>query len=103
MVDSLKNGDDIIMYPAGRLYRSQFENLAGNSGIEFIITQVPDARVVLVRTSGLWGSSYGRANDPAPSLLGSVPAATKYFLSNLLFFGPRRKVTVEFKVDKQIG
>lgn len=102
VVQSLKQGEEIILYPAGRVYRSQYENLAGNSGVEYVLNHAPDTRVVLVRTTGLWGSSYGRANSNNPSILKSIPAGIKFALANIFFFGPRRKVTIELVEDNQV-
>lgn len=98
----LQNNDEIVLYPAGRLYRSKMENLAGNSGVEYILNNVPECRVVLVRTTGLWGSSFGRANDNAPSIGKQLPNALKFLLANFFFFGPRRQVTIEFVEDTAI-
>ena len=58
-------GDALLLYPAGRLYRQRFEDLGGNSAVEQLLRAVPDVRVVLVRTSGLWGSSFSRASGEA--------------------------------------
>lgn len=102
VVECIQKGEDIILYPAGRVYRTQHENLAGNSGVEYVLNNAPDTRVVLVRTSGLWGSSYGRANNSSPSILKSIPHGIKYVLANLLFLGPRRKVTIELVEDSHV-
>ena len=102
VVDCIQAGDDVILYPAGRVYRSKHENLAGNSGVEYVLNHAPETRVVLVRTTGLWGSSYGRANHNNPSILRSIPNGIKYVLANLLFWGPRRKVTIEFVEDHHV-
>ncbi|MEJ2689518.1 MAG: MFS transporter, partial [Deltaproteobacteria bacterium] len=43
----LARGENVILYPAGRLYRSAREDLAGNSGVELVLKAVPDVQVVL--------------------------------------------------------
>ena len=95
VIDGLKQGDNILLYPSGHIYRSYLEDVGANSAVEIILSQVPDARVVLVRTRGLWGSSLSWAKGRAPRV-GSI--VVRYLLSilvNLLLFIPRRAVNVE--------
>lgn len=95
--EALKNGDNVLLYPSGRIYRSQNEEIGANSAVARILAAVPEARVVLVRSSGLWGSSFSRAGGKSPEffrvLLRRIPA----LLANLVFFMPRRKVEIEFR------
>jgi acyl-CoA synthetase (AMP-forming)/AMP-acid ligase II/1-acyl-sn-glycerol-3-phosphate acyltransferase/acyl carrier protein len=102
VADCLKNGDNILFYPAGHLKRSTQEDLAGNSGVEFIIQNVPDVQIVLVRTTGLWGSSFSRANGKAPSLVQHLRTYVTALIMNGLFFMPKRKVTLEFVEDNMV-
>lgn len=101
VADSLNRSDDILFYPAGRLYRSKHEDLAGNSGVQFLLDNAPDAKIVLVRTSGLWGSSFSRANG-APGFGKQIVPIIKFMLCNFFLFGPRRKLTIEFIEDTSI-
>lgn len=96
VVKSLNDNEEILMYPSGRLYRSSRENLGGNSGVEYILKHAPQTRIILVRTTGLWGSSFSHAQNTRPSVHSSIGRVIAYFCANLIFFGPRRKVTVEF-------
>jgi acyl-[acyl-carrier-protein]-phospholipid O-acyltransferase / long-chain-fatty-acid--[acyl-carrier-protein] ligase len=57
-IAGLKKGENLLMYPAGRLARTHFEDLGGASAASTILKEALDARVVLVRTRGLWGSSF---------------------------------------------
>lgn len=91
----LKNGDSILLYPSGHIYRSRYEQLGGNSAVETILREVPSVRVVLVRTRGLWGSSFSRASGRAPRLGSVLRRALLTLLRNGLFFSPRRTVTIE--------
>lgn len=99
----LRDGEQIIMYPAGRLYRSAKETLAGNSGVETVLKNAPDVQVVLVKTSGLWGSSFSRASGETPSLTKHLKRYVQALLANGIFFSPRRKVTVELVKDTKIA
>jgi acyl-CoA synthetase (AMP-forming)/AMP-acid ligase II/1-acyl-sn-glycerol-3-phosphate acyltransferase/acyl carrier protein len=91
----LKNGDSIMLYPSGHIYRSRLEQLGGNSAVENILRDVPSARVVLVRTRGLWGSSFSRASGRAPKLGPILLHSIGVLLRNGMFFTPRRRVTLE--------
>ncbi len=93
--DSLRNGDNIILYPAGQLYRGMHEQIGAKSAVHTILSQNPGQRIILVRTSGLWGSSFSWA-DGSPRLSKKWKTYLAFGLANLLFFGPRRKVTIEF-------
>ncbi|MBU0482954.1 MAG: MFS transporter [Proteobacteria bacterium] len=102
VVRGLEGGDNIILYPAGRLYRSAKEDLSGNSGVEYILGNVPDLQVVLVRTTGLWGSSFGFAGGVAPSLFGQLKRYLSAILLNGIFFGPRRRISIEIILDNTL-
>ncbi len=94
IVQGLRRGDNILLYPAGRLMRSCREELGANSAVHAICSQVDDVRIVLVRTTGLWGSAFSRA-DGVPALPTVLRRRLGYLLANLLFFMPRRTVRLE--------
>ena len=94
--DALKNGDNLIMYPAGRIYRSKTEKLRGNGGVAKILELYPEVRIVLVRTRGLWGSSFGRAKGYQDPFLRTLLSHIKHIWANLVFFIPKRDVSIEF-------
>ena len=96
-LEGLRAGENILMYPAGKIMRTQREELGANSGVETFLHGAPGVRVVLVRIRGLWGSSfsavYGNGGDPP--LLPALKNGLRSILLNGLFFGPRRTVTFE--------
>ncbi len=91
----LKQGDQFLFYPSGRVYRSQYESLRGNSGVAQIIKEVPDVRVVLVRTTGLWGSGSSRASGVKPALFKDIGLKIGAILAGFIFFTPKRNVLIE--------
>ncbi len=93
---SLRQGDNILLYPAGRLYRSRYEKLGAKSAVHTIFQQNPEQRIVLVRIEGLWGSSFSWV-DGRPLPLKEWKKYLCYAVANGLFFGPRRKVTVKIE------
>ncbi len=94
---SLRHNDNILLYPSGRIYRSRYESLRANGGVAAILKQAPETRVVLVRTTGLWGSSFSRASGRTPTLLADISKHIFYLLINGIFFMPKRQVVLEFE------
>lgn len=91
----LARGENVMLYPAGHILRAREEDLGANSGVETVLKAAPQARVVLVRVRGLWGSALSRADGGYPDLALIFKRCVRALLANLLFFTPRRPVTVE--------
>ena len=94
-VEALKQGENVLLYPAGRLMRHRFETLGGVSAAHHIISELPDIRVVLVRTTGLWGSSFGWASGTPPGLMRGLTGHLRQMLASGVFFMPKRAVQVQ--------
>jgi acyl carrier protein len=92
----LKRDGNMLLYPSGHLYRTKFEDLRGNSGVETILREVPGARVVLVRTRGLWGSRLSMVSGDAPNVARVIGRGIWELLASFLFLAPKREVTLEF-------
>ena len=93
---ALKAGENIILYPSGRVYRSSREDLGNKAAAAHILAAVPEARVILVRTKGLWGSSFGYASGTVPQMMHLLTRGLLTILGNLIFFTPRRAVHIEY-------
>jgi long-chain-fatty-acid--[acyl-carrier-protein] ligase len=93
VIAALKRGEDVILWPSGRLSRDGSERLGGARAAADIIAAVPDATVVLARTRGLWGSMFSWA-DKRPALLPLIFKSFGMWIANLFFFAPRRRVTI---------
>ncbi len=97
-VEALKEGGKIMIYPSGTLKRRAAERIGGRSGVHRLVQDVDDVSILLVRISGLWGSSFstaqcGRTPDFWTVALHGIWMAFK----NLLFFVPKRQITIEFE------
>jgi long-chain-fatty-acid--[acyl-carrier-protein] ligase len=101
-IEGLKNGDNLIIWPAGRIYRSYTESLGANSSVERILQKCPYVRIVLIRTKGLWGSAFGWACGGEPKVAPVLRKGFLAILANGIFFTPRRKVTIEFYEPKDL-
>lgn len=94
VADALRQGGNVLFYPAGRVTLTGAEDLDGNSGVRLIRAAVPEARLVLIRTQGLWGSSFSRARGPLPPLGNTLLRGFGWLAANLFFFMPRREVRI---------
>lgn len=98
VVKSLKEGENFLIYPAGKTKQTGYEAIGGASAVPRILNQAPEANVVLVRTKGLWGSSFSRAlTGGPPPMFQTVWEGIKHIFKNLIFFTPRRDVELVFE------
>ena len=74
IVEGVKKKGNFIIYPAGRLKLEGKEVVGGASLTHSLLQEFPEVNVVLVRTTGLWGSAFSRA------LSGKVPPFGKKLL-----------------------
>ncbi len=93
----IKKGRNFLIYPSGHLKREGHENIGGNSFIHHIMESCPETQIVLVRTDGLWGSSFSCAlTGDSPDFWKMLSLGIKKLFKSGIFFMPRRKVTIEF-------
>ena len=98
IIEGLNQKQNFLIYPAGKT-KHQAREIIGASGVHRIIQSTPKANVVLVRTTGLWGSRFSRAltaGRAPPLMFETIFWGIKKVLKNLIFFTPRRHVTIEF-------
>lgn len=92
----LKGKENILIYPAGGLKQNGEEVIGGASGVHRILQTIPEANVVLIRTTGLWGSSFSKAlTGKTPKLNEAFLNGFKVLLKNAIFFAPRREILIE--------
>ncbi|HOF18758.1 MAG TPA: AMP-binding protein [Phycisphaerae bacterium] len=91
----LRRGENVLLYPAGQLCRGRLEDLGGNSAVERILRELPSVRVVLVRTTGLWGSAFSWASGREPKVAPVLKRGLLRLLASGVFFAPRRPVRIE--------
>jgi len=96
---AVQRGESILIYPSGRLQREGFEVVGAARAAAELLGACPDANVVLVRTRGVWGSmfSWGRTAQ-APKLGACMVRGVLWGLANLVFFLPRRRVTMAVEI-----
>ncbi|MGM0609131.1 MAG: AMP-binding protein [Candidatus Muiribacteriota bacterium] len=102
----IDKGENILLYPSGHIQKNRFEEIGGNSGVKKVLESSREAEIILVKTTGLWGSSLSRASGEYPKVYPVLKKALKVLVFNLLVFIPKRKVTItlsrpdDFPYDK---
>lgn len=92
----LDQKENLLIYPAGGLKSQAEEIVGGASGVQTILERKPETNIVLVRTTGLWGSSFSRAlTGKTPDLLRVFQQGMKVLLKNGIFFTPKREILIE--------
>ena len=99
VVEGIDQGNSFIIYPSGRLQRTNLEKIGSNRLVHEVVSRCPSVTVVLVRTRGLWGSLWGcaRTGHP-PDLTYNVLEALGWLVAGLFFFLPRRNVHLHVEV-----
>ncbi len=102
VVAGLEQGGNFLIYPAGHIQERGIEEIGPARSVAEILERSPQANLVLIRTRGLWGSSFsvaplGKRPDVGPTGLRGV----LWTLANLIFFAPRRKVTMTVEVVRR--
>ncbi len=95
-VRSLNTGEALVLYPAGQIYRHGHEELTTQGSVAVMTRRCPSVRIVLVRTTGLWGSSFGRAGGRVPTVGSALRMGFCGLLKSGLLFMPRRQLRIEF-------
>jgi long-chain-fatty-acid--[acyl-carrier-protein] ligase len=94
VIEGLRRGEDFVLWPAGRVQRDGVERLGAARALTDILRAVPDVSIVLVRTRGVWGSSFTYASGRTPRLGRCFRTGLLWIAANLLFFMPRRRVEI---------
>jgi long-chain-fatty-acid--[acyl-carrier-protein] ligase len=93
VIEGLRQGDNIVLWPAGHIERDGLEHLGAARTLADVVQDVPEAQIVLIRTRGLRGSMFSWARTGEHPHLGrAIFAALGWILASLVFFMPRRRV-----------
>lgn len=84
------------MYPSGQIYLQNFESVVGKKAAHAVVSALPqNVRVLTVRTTGLWGSSFSKAfAGDSPNLGAVLGRAILAIFSNAAVFLKRRDVRI---------
>ena len=102
IIEDLKKGEMILLYPAGGLKRQAKELVGGRSLAHRLVQEVPETRIVLARITGLWGSTFSTYfSGETPPFWSIAFKGVMAFFKNCFFFMPKRKVLVEFSLPEK--
>lgn len=109
-INSLKSGRNILFYPSGHITLDGSESIGNRQLAYNVCSQLPDhTKVLAVKISGLWGSSWSRCGKKAtPDLIKLLLKSILLICSGAIFFIKKRRVNIEFvditsSVKSQIG
>ncbi len=98
ILEGVDRGDNVLFYPAGRLKTDGKERIEGTSGLKTLLKRRPNLKIVMVRTTGLWGSSFSTAPfGRTPDMAKRALFALKSLFMSLFFFVPKREISIEFE------
>jgi long-chain-fatty-acid--[acyl-carrier-protein] ligase len=99
IVSGVQQGESFLIYPSGRVQRREQERIGSARAAAETIQRCPQAKIVLVRTRGIWGSMFSYARTGRRPHLGwAAVRALGWVLANLAVFIPRRDVTITLQV-----
>ena len=102
VVEGIQRGGSFLIYPSGRIQRGDREVIGAARAASDILQRCPDVNVVLVRTRGVWGSMFSFAQTGRLPNLGKCSLrGLAWMAANLLFFAPRRDVTMTVEVAER--
>ncbi len=104
VIKGMKRGNNVVLYPGGQIAGQGYEKIFNKKSAWHIVRKLPDDTLVIgVRISGLWGSMFSKARTgKSPDFFVQLLKGMLFVLANLLFFVPKRTVTIEFQ-DLTIG
>lgn len=93
---ALEYGDNILMYPSGRLSVTGAERIGGASGVHALVKTNPNINIAVVKVRGLYGSIFSKAvtGGATPDVLRTCLRGLSILARNLFFFCPRRPVSI---------
>jgi len=96
--EALIRGKNVIIYPSGQLTDQGIEKIHNKQGAFALVADLPEnVRVLGVRINGLWGSMWSKAwEGKQPNFLTTFLKGIFLLTANLIFFSPKRKVSLEF-------
>ncbi len=99
IMQALDANEQVLLYPSGQLTVNGLEIIKNKKSAHHIISLLTnDTRIIGVRISGLWGSSWSKSgNGKTPNLILCFLKGFVILFFNLFFFTPRRKVYITFE------
>jgi len=93
-----RRNKNIVIYPSGQIAGQGYEKIFNKKSAYHIVSTIPEnVQIVGVRITGLWGSMFSKAKTgKSPDFFVQILKGIFYVPANLLFFVPKRNVSIEF-------
>ncbi|MEI6060806.1 MAG: lysophospholipid acyltransferase family protein [Bacteroidota bacterium] len=99
VLEGFHRNQNIVIYPSGQIAGQGYEKIFNKKSAYHIVSTIPEnVQIVGVRITGLWGSMWSKAKTgKSPDFIVQLLKGIFYILANLLFFLPKRVVSIEFE------
>lgn len=96
IIQRLNDWKNVLLYPSWAIYAQWFESIIWKKSVFNILSNIPDnVKIILVRTTGLWGSNFTKASTGKyPNFTHNLFKWFFYWISNLFFRIPKRNVKI---------
>ncbi len=95
--EAIKNGDNVLLWPAGKLSRDGYDYFLNKSTTYKIFNAHPHTRLVALRSQGLWGSRTGWYGGPDTPIWKVALLGVIFIPLNLFFVMPKRRIVYDVK------
>lgn len=100
--EALKNGDNILLWPAGKLSRDGYDYFLNKSTTYNLFKSRPHTRIVALRSQGLWGSRTGWYGGPDIPIWKLALLGVIFIPLNFFFFMPKRRIIYDIQEIKDL-
>jgi 1-acyl-sn-glycerol-3-phosphate acyltransferase len=94
-----RRNKNFVIYPSGQIAGQGYEKIFNKKSAYHIVRTIPESvQIIGVRITGLWGSMWSKAKTgKSPNFFAQLLKGIFFVLANLLFFLPKRTVSIEFE------
>src|ERR1700722_4119972 len=103
-IEKLRSGENILFFPSGNQRHTAREEIHGKSAVHRILKEYPSANIVVAQVTGMWGSRFSKAVKKSERSTAKrenwfqfMWNLAKIILLNLVFFIPKRSVSIKFQ------
>jgi 1-acyl-sn-glycerol-3-phosphate acyltransferase len=99
VLKGFRRNKNFLIYPSGQIAGQGYEKIFNKKSAYHIVRTIPEGvQIIGVRITGLWGSMWSKAKTgKSPNFFVQLLKGIFYVLANLLFFMPKRSVSIEFE------
>jgi 1-acyl-sn-glycerol-3-phosphate acyltransferase len=99
VLKGFRRNKNFLIYPSGQIAGQGYEKIFNKKSAYHIVRTIPEGvQIIGVRITGLWGSMWSKAKTgKSPNFFVQLLKGGFYVLANLLFFLPKRTVSLEFE------